>query len=224
MFALRDGNQELVDALAASLDGALRTSTPALTLQRGVRWHVGTPHDEVVAERAWLACPLPVAARLLDAPDLTVPTAPIASISLVYRREEVPSGQRGFGWLAPSAERRDVLGCLWVSDVFPGHAPGRALLRVMVGGARAPELVGLGEERLADHARRVLHEVQGLDAEPVLVDVATYPDGIPQYPLGHAAAVASWQDRWPGLRLVGWGVTGIGVSHTTRATAELARR
>lgn len=222
MMTFQRGMATLPEALAGRLGEQLRLNTPAQALERQAdAWCVHTPEGPVLARRVWMAAPLGVAARLLGDDDLTVPRAPIAAVHLAWRSEDVPQPPEGFGWLVPSHQRRDALGCIWVSSVFPSHAPDRVMHRVMLGGARAPELLALSEEELVHHARRVAAEVTGIDATPVLSQVKALRDGIPQYPLGHAARVARWQSAWPDLRFLGWATTGVGASHGIRAGMRL---
>ena len=96
------------------------------------------------------------------------------------------------------------------------------MLRVMVGGTRAPHRARLPEDVLISKAREVLAETQGIDIAPVLTDVSVADPGIPQYPPGFADAVAQVQNH-PRRRFLGWGFTGVGVSHCVRAAAEAAR-
>lgn len=215
---LAGGLSTLIDALTRDLP--LRLRAPVERLERGPGgWvvHAGRRYE---AARVWVCTPPWETARLLDAPWLDLPAAPVAAVHLAYPREEVPA-LRGFGWLARPAERRDALGALWVSSIFPGHAPGHALIRVMIGGARAPELTALPDEDLIAHARRVLAEVQGLRATPVVAQVAVARPGIPQYPVGHARRVQ--QLAQPGLAFVGWGTSGVGLTHLIEDAARQTR-
>lgn len=221
-FTLHGGLSTLIDAFTAALGVDLHLDTPALSVSRvSDRWAVSTPHGTFDAERAWVTCPLPTAARLLDAPDLRTPTAPIAAVTLLYAPEELPPVRPGFGWLAPSDVRRDVLGCLWVDGIFPGHTPGTVVRRVMLGGSRDPGAPALPPDALIRRARRVLAEVEGIEAAPVHTDVVSVLEGIPQAPPGWADQVARWQQRWPNLQLAGWATTGIGlrplIDHAARA-------
>lgn len=221
MFTLAGGLQTLVEALEARLGDALALATPAEAVTRdGDHWRVDTPHGPERARRLWVTTPLEVASRWFPGLDLRVPRSPIAAVTLAYRREALPP-LRGFGWLSPSHERADVLGCLWSTSSFPGLAPGHHLLRVMVGGTRAPALARQAPDALIHHARCILRELQGVDADPVATDVVQADPGIPQYPIGHASRLARWQAAHPGLRFVGWSTTGVGVSHTARAAATL---
>ncbi len=213
-ITLHGGLQRLVEALGDRLGDRVVLDAPVLSLSRSAdRWVATTPDGSHRARAVWLATPLPTAARLLDAPDLRVPTAPIAAVTLAWAREDLATAPRGFGWLAPSDVRSDVLGCLWVDGIFPAHTPGHVVRRVMIGGSRAPTLAASPAPDLIAHARKVLTEVEGLSQPPRVAHVQAVLEGIPQYPPGWADQVAGWQGRWPDLQLVGWGTTGIGVRH-----------
>ena len=70
-----------------------------------------------------------------------IPYSPITVAALGYRKATMGNPLDGFGFLIPRGEKRKILGALWDSSVFPNRAPeGKALLRVMVGGVRAPAL------------------------------------------------------------------------------------
>ncbi|MGC6492846.1 MAG: protoporphyrinogen oxidase [Myxococcota bacterium] len=224
MFSLRGGAQSLVDRLEVVLGDDALVDQPVVGLTRvGEHWKATTPEAEFEGRRVWVCLPPIAASRLLPelAPSLQLPRAPIAAITLVYPAENVPPAH-GFGWLAPSSVRRDVLGCLWVSSAFPGHAPGHAMFRVMMGGARAPEMLEWDDKALVAHARAVLADVQQVHVTPSHVDIATYPVGIPQYPVGWQHTLTRLQSAHPGLQFMGWSTTGIGLSHIARA-AEAAR-
>lgn len=213
-ISVRGGMERLPEALANRLGDVVVRETPVLSLAHAHgRWRAETPAGSVDATRVWAATPLPTTARLLDAPELTVPTAPISAVTLGFAREDVGVARRGFGWLSPSEVRPDVLGCLWVDRIFPPHTPGFVVRRVMIGGARAPERASRPVQALIAHARQVLAEVEGLEAAPAFQHVQAVLEGIPQYPPGWADRVSRWQQRWPDLRLAGWATTGIGVRH-----------
>lgn len=209
-----EGMEELPRALAVGLADRLHLHEPAHALHHDREgWTVETPDATYRARHLWMACPLPTTARLLHAPDLQVPTAPIAAVTLAFARESVPSPPRGFGWLCPSSLRSDVLGCLWVDRIFPSHTPGLVLRRVMLGGARRPDLAAWPEDSLIAHAQQILAQVEGLTASPLFTRVSAVLEGIPQYPPGWSRRVEEWQHRWPDLSLIGWGTTGIGLRH-----------
>ena len=86
-----------------------------------------------------------------------------------YRREDIPGPVDGFGFLIPKAEGRRILGSRWDSATFANRAAeGRVLLTQILGGARNPELVKLGDD---DKRRRRRLVEQGVRCDPTAVDV-----------------------------------------------------
>ena len=74
----------------------------------------------------------PAAAVLLA--DVTYASS--ATVTLAYRRADVPHPLDGFGFVVPRVERRALLACTFSSVKYPGRAPeGMALLRGFLGGA-----------------------------------------------------------------------------------------
>jgi oxygen-dependent protoporphyrinogen oxidase len=221
VFTLQGGMQVLVDHLASELGDRLQLRTPVTAVvARGRGWRVETTDGRIDAEHVVVACPPRAAERFL--PDLdelpAMPAAPIASVHLGWG-EGVDLD--GFGWIAPSSERTDVLGAIWVTGLFPDQAPG-AMVRVMLGGARDRRCIEGDDQALVAHATRVVQEVQGIDATPDITHVAVHRPGIPQYPPGHTARVARLQAAHDTVHFVGWGYTGAGVPHCIEASLALA--
>ena len=211
LYMVANGLEALCAALVNRFEGALHLNRKVVRLEEDNGWVVHTEAERFRADRVAVCCPAGGARAFL--PELEVEAAQIAAVHLAWPAEQVQQPE-GFGWLAPSAECREVLGCIWVTALSPTVAPGRVLHRVMMGGAR----YALEEGTLVATARRVLEEVEGITAEPTLVDVAIHRPGIPQYNKGHAARLAGWQRR--GLALLGWGYTGVGVSACIEAALD----
>jgi protoporphyrinogen/coproporphyrinogen III oxidase len=205
------GMQDLTIAAAASLGRAVRTGVRVSRLQArtglarshprpvGARaFSLGCGPHQIEADAVVLAGPAcetadlvrvcaPAAADLLAA----VHTAPLAVVCLGYDYAAL-AGERGvldgFGFLVPRGEGPRILGALWESSIYPGRAPiGRALLRVMIGGATDPGAVELTDDELLAIIRADLHRTMGLSLEPELVHLTRHWRGIPQYTIGHQA-------------------------------------
>ena len=83
-----------------------------------------------------------------------------------------------------------MLGGLSDSTIFPCRAPeGKALLRVMAGGALDAGAIELTDEELEAVVRRELDPTLGVRASPLLTRVIRHPLGISQYTLGHEKRV-----------------------------------
>ncbi|MHC4390574.1 MAG: protoporphyrinogen oxidase [Planctomycetota bacterium] len=242
---LRGGWGTLSDRLASKLSGGLRLRTRAVSIARtnagfAVTVASSSGTETLACARLIVTVAAPEAARLLQplCPDLAydleaTPYAPVASVYLGFHdrafRDRPPEG---FGVLVPQLERRRMLGCLYVSSCFPEAAPeGHTLLRVMFGGRRDPEAVGLDAETLAALCLGELAPIVKLrlPARPVMVHVVRHRLGLPQYELGHLARVRSIEERvaaLPGLELAGNAYRGVSVPDViadgARAAARLA--
>ncbi|HEV2844016.1 MAG TPA: protoporphyrinogen oxidase, partial [Thermoanaerobaculia bacterium] len=193
MISFREGLEELPRRLAREI-GDVRTGVAAqrVTLA-GNGYVVETPAGPVEAARVILAVPADIAARLLE--DVTagasrlfaeIPYAPVASVSLGWRRSDIGHPLAGFGFLSPRKEGLRVLGCLFPSEFFPGRAPeGHVALAAFLGGRTDPEIVAQDETRIAETVVSELSGPLGLRGKPAFLNVRRWPRAIPQYEVGH---------------------------------------
>jgi protoporphyrinogen/coproporphyrinogen III oxidase len=238
LTSFQGGMQTLADALATSLGDRLRLRAPVRALRReGDRWTAQLDDGEVRADALVLASPSWVTASLLrpHAPEAAemleaIPHAAVNAVHLAFR--ELKDPPRGFGFLVPSEENRRILGALFIHSFFPWRAPnGGALLTVMVGGARHPELAALDDAALTSVVREELRTMMGLEAVPAFVEIVRWKNGIPQYEVGHLARVAEIDARIRALSnvyLIGHAYRGVGVNecikHGLRLAEQLASR
>ncbi|KPK39155.1 MAG: hypothetical protein AMJ69_06485 [Gammaproteobacteria bacterium SG8_47] len=232
-----DGMSVMTDALAAALGERVKVSWPVEAISRvGERYVVhATGLPDIEAERVIVAAPAHAQATMLDAlsPEIATLLAAIRYPSLAvvcfgYRRERVQHHLDGFGFLIPSSEQRKILGTLWDASIFPNRAPeGYALLRTMVGGARASELALLPEDQMVDLVRRELAATMGVDASPEFVRIYRHEQAIPQYAVGHSARLAEIDrvlQRFPNLILTGNAYRGVAWNDCIANAYALAER
>lgn len=221
----RDGTAELVNAIARTLPhGSVRTGATARAVEHvgsGYRVHL-TEGPAVDARAVIVTTPAHAARRLLAGLDRdladglgSIEFVSTATISLGYRAGDVPHSLDGYGYLSPRAEGGPIVACTWASSKFAGRAPdGHALLRVFVGRAGLSEIVGADDATLIALARTELRQALGIDAAPILTRVYRWPDGIPQYNVGHlerVAAIDALVDRHAGLFVAGASYRGAGL-------------
>ncbi len=234
-----DGMGEMIRALVDSMDPlAVQTGRPVQRIEArdgpGARWRLhAAGGDPVEVDGLVLAVPAHAAAALLAelAPGAVrpledIPYAPAAVVALGYRVVDLPRPLDGFGFLIPSRERRDVLGCLWTSTIFRGRAPGgHALLRCIVGGRRRPDLVALDDEALLKTVRADLAAMLGGNLPaPAFTRLVRWPAAIPQYELGHLdrkAAAEAAVARLPGVVLAGNALYGVSLADCAQRAEEL---
>jgi protoporphyrinogen/coproporphyrinogen III oxidase len=223
--SFRGGLEDLAGALESRLGGRARLRAPVEAVRRK-----GAGYDVVLRDGTSLAAgavvaalPAPRAATLFSSwnADLSnaleeIPYAPVAVVCLGYPRDRVGHPLDGFGFLVPRSEGLRTLGAIWVSSIFPEHSPeGSVSLRVLLGGARDPEVVGLSEGDLRSLVLAEVGRVLGIRGEPVAWRVYRYPVGIPQYNIGHEKRlrrIDGWLRSLPGLFLTGNAYRGVGIN------------
>ena len=140
----------------------------------------------------------------------------LAVVCLGYRRDDVAGDMDGFGFLLPSREKRDILGTVANSYVFPNRAPeGHVLLRTMVGGARSSALAQLPDHKLLDVVRSNLKDIMGVTADPVFAKIYRHERAIPQYLVGHSdrlQAISDELESFPGLLMTGNAFRGVSLN------------
>ncbi len=233
-FSFRDGMQALPDTLAHRLGDAVRLHTPVTGLRRsGEGWTVtarlaGSLRDERF-DGVVFAAPLhrlPEIEGDLAAPPVAYP--PVSVLALGFRRAEVAHPLGGFGVLVPAREPFRLLGALFSSSLFPGHAPaGHVLLTCFLGGTRRPADAALPTEDLVALALGDLRALLGVRAAPSFVHRAQWDRAIPQYDVGYGrvlAALDGLEARNPGLHFAGTTRRGISVGDALEAGLDAADR
>jgi oxygen-dependent protoporphyrinogen oxidase len=230
---LLGGMGELVEALAARLTpAAVRLHTPVAAVERpgaGGGWRVRLAGgDSLVADGVILAGSAPRMAAVVEGLDgglaarlREVAYASSAAVTLGYPREALRHPLDAFGYVVPVAEGRRTLACTFSSVKYPGRAPpGLVLLRVFLGGALDPDVLGRDDPELVRLAREDVAALLGAAGPPVLTRVSRYPAAMPQYAVGHLDRVMAIERRlavWPGLRLAGAAYRGVGIADCVRS-------
>lgn len=216
----------LADALADRLHRgvAVRSVAP----HRGA-WRVTTAGGaEFPADQVVLAVPARAAAPMVAEVDTRlamhlndIEYAGLAVVALAYRVADIPRPLDGYGYLTTRPEGMATLGVVWESSLFPGRAPeGRALVRVMLGGARRPDVVGTREDLMVEVARQELQAVLGVTAAPARSWVFSWPEAIAQYTVGHLSrrqAIADRVSAHQGLTLCGTSYDGVSFNHAVKS-------
>jgi oxygen-dependent protoporphyrinogen oxidase len=240
LMSFDEGVQALSDTLAERLAEGLHLNVAAERIERnGDGYHLsldaGGRREEMSADVVVVTTPAYAAAQIVAPLDgelsealAAIPYSAITVAALGYERATLRNPLDGFGFLIPRGERRKILGALWDSSVFPNRAPeGKALLRVMVGGVRAPSLAALPERDLLEVARRELRDIMGIATEPVLARAFFHDRGIPQYLVGHGAILERIDgrlDRLPGLYLNNNAYRGIALNDCVLQSRLAAER
>jgi oxygen-dependent protoporphyrinogen oxidase len=225
------GMEELIDTLAARLPGGAAVTKQRVTaLERaGAGWRAVTADGgRFEADRVIVATEAHATARLaryLDPALATlleeIPYASAATVSLGYRRADVPHALDGFGFVVPRGERRALLAGTFSSVKYPGRAPeGHVLIRGFLGGMLNVTMLAEDDAALVARARAELRQALGIAAEPVLTRLSRWPASMPQYHVGHLARVETIErlvTGLPGLALAGAAYRGVGIADCVRS-------
>ena len=251
LTSFRGGMEELVDAAAAALGPVVKTGCGVTAIQ--VRSRATELRPRLVGARSFsLAClgrrseadavvlagPASESANLLlpfasdaAAPLAAIQTAPLAVVCLGYDAGALTASRgplNGFGFLVPRDEGPRILGALWESSIYEGRAPaGKALIRVMIGGATDPVAVRLSDRDLVGLVRMDLERTMDVRLVPEFVRIVRHARGIPQYAVGHTARLERIEAalaRYPGLFLAGNSYRGVSVNACIEDAPRLARR
>jgi oxygen-dependent protoporphyrinogen oxidase len=240
-MTLKGGLKELIETLAGRLTGDLLTGRQVKQLQVDTkspspyRLHL-SDGQQLRADAVILATPAPISAQLLadHSPDLAQALRGIryissATISLAFRRDELGHSLNGFGFVVPKVEDCELLACTWVSTKFDHRAPADGvLLRAFVGGYSREELVDLPDDQLIRLTRNELKHIMGIAATPMHQRIYRWPQGNPQYDVGHLDRVAAIEaiaaDHLPGLYLTGSAFYGVGLPDCVRQGQETAAK
>jgi oxygen-dependent protoporphyrinogen oxidase len=242
LLSFRSGNEALMRALATALGSALRSNIAVNEIRHAdrkfqVRAQSTSGAEEFECDRLVLATPTAVSARLLQdlAPAASnaldkISYAPVAVVSLGYKREQIGHSLAGFGFLVPRSSGMRTLGSVWNSSLFRARAPeNHVLLTNFIGGATDPAAAALREDELAAIVHREIASTLKISGDPAVTRVTRYSRALPQYNLGHLDRLKTTEDAIapiPGLLVIGnyWHGPAIGacVKHSL-AVAEQIR-
>jgi len=235
--SLKDGMQQMVDALVARLDAkALKTSAPVQSVIRQDNgWTVCAGYQTDHFDAAIVATPTHAAAAALQSADgglardlREIQYSSSVTVTLGYDETVRRALPPGFGFLVPRSAGRRMLAATFVHNKFPHRAPeNRALVRCFLGGARDERILQSTEAEILQIVRDELRQIVGaaLNAEPLFARVYKWKSAMAQYSVGHLERlqrIESLRQKLPGLALAGNGYSGIGVPDCVRSGAEAA--
>jgi protoporphyrinogen/coproporphyrinogen III oxidase len=239
LASFQNGMAMLPDRLAEKLGDAITrnanstTSIQALSaLTNPAAATASAAHALVMATPAYVAANLlPNACAGLAELLAGIPYAPVATVAMVFHRQQVGHPLDGFGFLAPRKEGVRTLGTVWNSSLFPGRAPEEmAVITSFIGGATDLAAAKEDDRKLLDIVVRENSEILEIGGPPVENALFRYDRALPQYNIGHSERVAAINDalgNLPGLFLTGNYLSGPSIGDCVEhayATAEAVNK
>jgi oxygen-dependent protoporphyrinogen oxidase len=235
--SLKDGMQQMVDALVANLDaGSLKTSAPVQTvIPQDNGWTVSAGYQTDHFDAIIIATPAQAAAVVLETADAELARelgginySSSVTVTLGYDEKVRRALPPGFGYLVPRSEGHRMLAATFVHNKFPHRAPeNRALIRGFLGGARDEQILEASEGEILQIVRAELRKIIGLTAEPLFARVYKWKSAMAQYSVGHLERlqrIEALRQKLQGLALAGNGYSGIGVPDCVRSGSEAASK
>jgi len=224
----------LVDALASGLDD-VRLGAPVTSLGRGathgyrVELAGQAPLDAdavVVTVPSYAAAGLlanlsPAAATSLAA----IRHASVVTVTLAYPPSAVTRPLDGAGMLVPRVDGRLLTACTWSTSKWPAMAEsGMVMLRASAGRDGDERAMDMDDGEVVRRVDAELADAVGVRGRPKDSFVTRWPNGFPQYDVGHQARVAAIESALatdaPGVLVAGAAYRGLGIA----ACVEQARR
>jgi len=133
----------------------------------------------------------------------------------------------GFGFLVDPEEKKELLGCVWSSSLFPGRAPkGKNLVTLFIGGTRHPHVTDWDNAKITATAQEELTTILKLSCPPETIHITRYNKSIPQYNVGTRQIhidLKNSEKKYAGLKWVGNFMDGISVGRVIKFATEKAR-
>jgi len=232
--SFKNGLQALTDELARQLKGDLRLNTRVERMsQNNNGYQIFTEDGTTVhADGVILAVLANQASALIN--DISPETSRrlsairhqnIGTLSLVYRKSDIPRQPVISGVMIPRREKRMIDAITFTSRKMPERSTeGYAVLRIFIGGG-APEMVEFGDEKLIEAVKRELAELLGISAAPQTWTAFRWQNGFPQADVGHLKRVDEIEKNLPpNLALAGSSYRGIAVPDCIRQGRETAEK
>jgi oxygen-dependent protoporphyrinogen oxidase len=244
-YSLRHGVGSLATELVSQLSVrgvVIRTGVTVTALRRtpagDYPWEVDTAHTTTPANAIVLATAAPVAGALLSNVDPAldalrrIPSASTAMITFAFARSEITLPDRGTGVLVPLGTTWTGEGSMMVTAItlldrkWPRYLrDDDVLLRAHVGRSDDARASALADDDIVQRVRAELAQLLPRVGNPTATLVQRWPQGLPQYLLGHEQRVSD--ARAAGARhsvaLAGNAYDGVGIPASIGSGRTAAR-
>jgi oxygen-dependent protoporphyrinogen oxidase len=240
LFSFIDGMQVFPDTLAAKLKDNIKFGAGIESLKKHPSgYELTITHNNQIESRIYDIVILSTPAKNLSQILSGIASAeakriagieypPVAVVFMGFKNEKILRNLDGFGFLIPKIEKRQILGSIWSSNIFPGRAPeGFDAFTTFVGGSRQPENGILEDAPLTEIVLKDLNDLIGLNGPPDFVKIKKWPRAIPQYTMGYPQIQKMFNDleeRFKGLFFAGNFRRGIGLGDSVLSAHETVEK
>lgn len=219
MFSFINGMQSFANAIADTMkDNILLNANVQKIEKYNEQWKIiyslNNESREIIVDKVVSTIPVYAAEKLFTPIDKEFQShaneiyyPPVMVLYLGYKKAQVETPLDGFGFLIPSKEKKNFLGAIWSSSIFPNRCDNdKAAFTLFIGGARAPHLFEMEKQKLIEIVIKEFQDVMKINGEPILVEHKLWNKAIPQYNIGyieHENYFDKFENDNPGIILSG---------------------
>lgn len=219
MFSFINGMQSFANAIADTMRENILLNANVIKIEKQneklkVIYSIDGNTEEVIVDSIISTIPVYAAEKLFTSFDKEFQNhaneiyyPPVMVLYLGYKKIQIETPLDGFGFLIPSKERKNFLGAIWSSSIFPNRCDDdKAAFTLFIGGARAPHLFQMGNQKLIEIVIKEFQDIMKINGEPILIEHKLWQKAIPQYNIGyieHENYFDKFEKENPGIILSG---------------------
>lgn len=224
--SFHEGMSRLTDALTSRIPVDhlhLNTQVQGITYDSiSKNWKLSTNNQDYTFDEVCLTVPSHIASSIIT--NLTqaqrhafknIPYASSAILHFGFKNDQIKNRPSAIGFIVPHKENKHFIACSFMSNKYDHRAPeGFDLIRVFAGGALQEEVLQWPLDKLRSTILEELSNILKIDGNPIIEDIAVWPNSMPQYTLGHMDRVEKMKgiiSEYPNLHFTGNAFGGVGI-------------
>lgn len=217
LLSFKNGMHSFVEALYYSLDAQFFMSEPALKITINNTFKIITSRREYEADFLVTAVADSEIYTLLGLSPIVAERVTLSTVNMGWDGKQLPF--KGYGFLVPSSERKELLGMTFDSEIFPDqstHEHTRITAMIRGGGAK---------KEMLQKALKEVATILNIHAAPACTHVTSHEKAIPQYTVGYEERLKKYFEAFPkNAYFLGNSFGGVSVNDCIDNARRLAER
>ncbi|MGD2169134.1 MAG: protoporphyrinogen oxidase [Chlamydiota bacterium] len=215
LFSLKKGIGALTSTLHQKMQNNVQLNTPVLGVEPlNKEILITTAKKQETFTHCFFATDFSNCKKLLPTLSIDIPSINLFVANVGFQQKVLRHD--GFGFLVPSQEKKDILGAVFDSNIFPDQSdPLQTRMTFMI------------KERCKDVKQTIINSlVNTLDIsnEPDYLNTCLVKNAIPQYEINHHKKIEGIQDRFTNLFLCGNYLQGASVDQCIHQSKKLVSK
>lgn len=244
MFSFKSGMQTFPKAISQKFNNNIIYNSSVKKVEHtstmlGPKWktsyELNGQNHEILSDHVLSTVPAYVAANIFGGLDSNLVQhlneiyyPPVMVLYLGFNRKDIGLPLDGFGFLIPSKEKKNFLGAIWSSIIFPNRSSNdKVAFTLFVGGARSHQLLETDKQELIDKALCEFKQIMNINSDPICLREKIWTKAIPQYNIGyieHENYFNKFEKDNPGIFLSGNYRAGISVGDCIKNSEEVYKK